>query len=96
MRTLFDQYVVNVIRDKRVAINMSQEDLSIKLGFKSNGFVGQIENPRSTKKYNVVHINKAALIFNCSPKDFLPQDPIKNNEVIKPLTKKGKNAQDRE
>ena len=76
MRTLIDQYIIDRVRDKRVARKMSQETLSIELGFKSNAFVAQTENPRSTKKYNVNHINNAAKIFKCSPKDFMPEKPL--------------------
>ncbi|HEY2722732.1 MAG TPA: hypothetical protein VGI82_13450 [Chitinophagaceae bacterium] len=83
-----DQYIINQVRDRRVALKMSQEDLSEKLGFKSNAFVGAAESPRSTKKYNPVHINKAALVFNCQFWDLVPQFPIAKNNVLKPFTKK--------
>lgn len=87
MRTLIDQYIIDRIREKRIARKMSQEALSIKLEFKSNGFVGQAESPRSTKKYNPVHINKAAIIFKCSPRDFMPEEAFSDNAIVKPLTK---------
>jgi hypothetical protein len=87
MRTELDQYIINQIRDRRVALKISQEELSIKLGFKSNAFVGAAESPRSTKKYNPVHINKAALIFGCQFWDLVPQFPIEDNKTIKPFTK---------
>ena len=87
MRTELDQYIINQIRDKRMAIKMSQEELSEKLGFRSNSFVAAAESPRSTKKYNPVHINKAALIFNCPLWDLIPQYPIIDNKLIKPLTR---------
>ena len=90
MRTELDQYIINQIRDKRMAIKMSQEELSEKLGFKSNAFVGAAESPRSSKKYNPVHINKAALIFNCQFWDLVPQFPIANNKAIKSLSKREK------
>ena len=88
MRTLFDQEIIDLIRQKRIALEMSQEDFSFKLGFKSNGFVAGIESPRSTKKYNPVHINKAALIFNCSIWELVPQNPIADNKTIKAQLKK--------
>ncbi|MGN7721773.1 hypothetical protein ACTJIK_13520 [Chitinophaga sp. 22620] len=50
-----------------------EEEIDGKCEFrKSNGFVGQAESPKYSKRYNVQHLNKFALIFNCSPKDFLP------------------------
>lgn len=72
MKSKIDIYVIDKVREKRVAYNMSQEELSIKAGFRSNGFVGQAESLNYNKKYNVQHINKFARIFDCSPKDFLP------------------------
>jgi transcriptional regulator with XRE-family HTH domain len=88
MRTQIDQYIIDRIREKRVAWKLSQEALSIKLGFKSNSFVASAESPRSAKKYNPVHINKAAIIFNCSPWSFIPKKPILDNMIIKPFPKK--------
>lgn len=88
MRTLLDQYIIDKIREKRVTWKMTQEALSIKLGFKSNGFVAAIESPRSSKKYNPIHINKAAIIFNCTLWELIPQFPILDNKGIKPLSKK--------
>ena len=67
---------------------MSQEELSEKLGFRSNSFVAAAESPRSTKKYNPVHMNKAALIFNCQLWDLIPQNPITDNKTVKPFPKK--------
>ena len=76
MRKDIDQYVIDRVRDKRIEYKFTQEELSIKAGFNSNGFVGQAESINYTKKYNVQHINTFAKIFNCSPKDFLPEKPI--------------------
>jgi len=76
MKSKIDIYVIDKVREMRIAYKMSQEDLSIKAGFRSNGFVGQAESPNYLKRYNVQHINKFAEIFNCSPRDFLPEKPI--------------------
>lgn len=88
MRTLLDQYIIDRIREKRIAIKMSQEKLSILLGFKSNAFVGSAESPRSTKKYNPVHINKAALIFKCRIWDLIPEHPLEDNQPVRPLARR--------
>lgn len=80
-----DQHIINEIKKKREDAGLTQEALSERLGFNSNGFVGQVESARSEKKYNSNHINKAALIFGCSPKDFLPEVPFAENKVILPL-----------
>ncbi len=76
MNSKIDIYVIDKVRAIRIAHKMSQEELSIKAGFRSNGFVGQAESFKYNKRYNMQHINKFAQIFNCSPKDFLPDSPI--------------------
>ena len=76
MKSKIDIYVIDKVREMRIAHNMSQEELSIKVGFRSNGFVGQAESFKYNKRYNVHHINRFAQIFNCSPRDFLPDLPI--------------------
>jgi transcriptional regulator with XRE-family HTH domain len=92
MRTELDQYIIDRIREKRIAIRMSQEVLAEKMGFRSNAFIAAAESPKSTKKYNPVHMNKAALIFACSLWDLLPKDPIVNNKTFKPLLRKKDSA----
>jgi transcriptional regulator with XRE-family HTH domain len=54
---------------------MSQRELAYSLEL-SIGFIGDIENPNSRAKYNLNHINQLAKIFDCSPKDFLPEQPF--------------------
>lgn len=63
------------VKEKRIEFNLTQFDLSLKLG-KSESFVAQVENDRNGNKYNINHLNDLAKIFNCSIKDFLPDDPI--------------------
>jgi len=74
-KTELDLYIIDVVKKLRSDINMSQAVLAIKLGV-SDAFIGQIENPKHRAKYNLAHINKLAQIFNCSPRDFLPEKPI--------------------
>lgn len=63
------------VKEKRIANNLSQAALAYELEM-SPGFIGQIESPRYSAKYNVQHLNALARILNCSPKDFLPEKPI--------------------
>jgi len=70
-----DLFIVNKVKELRLEKNISQAVLAIKLEV-SDAFIGQIENPKHRAKYNVAHLNKLAQIFNCSPKDFLPDKPI--------------------
>jgi transcriptional regulator with XRE-family HTH domain len=53
----------------------SQKDLAYQMEL-SIGFIGDIENPRYRAKYNLNHINELARVFECSPKDFLPEKPL--------------------
>ena len=74
-KTELDLYVINKVKELRTKHDMSQAVLAIKLDV-SDAFIGQIENPKHRAKYNLAHINKLAQIFDCSPKDFLPDKPI--------------------
>lgn len=74
-KTDLDLYIINKVKELRLKHNVSQAVLAIKLDV-SDAFIGQIENPKHRAKYNLAHINKLAQIFKCSPKDFLPDNPI--------------------
>lgn len=65
---------MNEVRKRRESLDMSQETLSFLIG-KTHSFVGNVEC-MSTKKYNFSHINAIAKAMKCSPKDFLPQEPL--------------------
>lgn len=70
-----EQYVIDIVREKRQSKGWSQEELA---GYmhKSKGFIGDIENPKHRRKFNLNHINILAKVFECSPKDFLPDTPL--------------------
>jgi transcriptional regulator with XRE-family HTH domain len=70
-----EQYVIDVVRAKRIEKKISQKDLAYSLNL-SIGFIGNVESSNFRAKYNLSHINKLAEIFECSPKDFLPENPI--------------------
>lgn len=69
-------FVISKARALREKANLSQSELAFRLNV-SNGFIGQVESPRSGSKYSLDHINQLAIIFDCSPKDFLPELPLK-------------------
>jgi len=73
--SLIEQHVVNVVRAKRIEKGWSQKELAYQLDV-SIGFIGDIENPKYRAKFNLNHINELATIFECSPKDFLPEIPF--------------------
>ncbi len=71
-------FVIEKVKEFRINKGISQADLACKLGV-SYGFIGKIESPKYPTKYNLNHINKLAEIFNCSPKDFLPDKNLNND-----------------
>lgn len=71
----FDQYVSAAVRQKRIARDITQADLAIGIGV-SDGFISQVESPKSPSKYNLNHLNKIAKYLGCSPRDFLPEKPF--------------------
>ena len=73
MKTDIENHVIQKVKSLRLESKMSQADLAFKLGV-SYGFIGRIESEKYPDKYNLNHINKLAAIFNCSPKEFLPEN----------------------
>lgn len=74
-KTEIDFYVIDKVRELRAKHHFSQAVLAVKLDV-SDTFIGNIENPKHVAKYNLIHINKLARIFNCSPRDLLPENPL--------------------
>jgi transcriptional regulator with XRE-family HTH domain len=72
----FDLLVIENVKRLRIERKMSQAILAVKLGV-SDAFIGQIESPKSKSKYSIEQLNLLANIFECSPRDFLPEIPIK-------------------
>jgi len=60
----------------RLKNKLSQADIAVHLDL-SVGFVGHIESPKFRAKYNTIHLNELAKLFECSPKDFFPDKPLK-------------------
>jgi transcriptional regulator with XRE-family HTH domain len=79
-KTRFEQYVINVVRQKRIEQNKSQDDIALALDL-SRGYIGQVESPNHPAKYNMNHINQLAKEFKCSPRDFFPDKPT--SEALK-------------
>ena len=70
-----EQYIIDIVREKRIQKGWSQKDLAYEMEL-SIGFIGNVENPKLRAKYNLNHINTLAKVFDCSPKDFLPEFPL--------------------
>jgi len=74
--TEIEQFVINTARLKRMQKNISQSELAHLLNV-SPGFIGKVESPKYSSKYNLNHINRLAEIFKCSPQAFLPEEYIR-------------------
>ena len=70
-----EQYVIDKVREKRIEKGWSQKDLAYEIDL-SISFIGDVESPKTRAKYNLNHINILAKVFECSPKDFLPNLPL--------------------
>jgi len=57
---------------------MSQEKLSIALGFESQEYISKIESSSESydDHYNIDHLNEIAKIFKCSSREFWPEKPL--------------------
>lgn len=75
LKSDIEAYVINKVKEKREQQKLSQSELAAHLDV-SNGFIGQAESPNSPTKYNLNHLNKLAIIFSCSLKDFMPEKPF--------------------
>jgi len=67
-----DQFVIDRIREIRLMKGISQSELANQIDL-SRGFIGDVENPHHRAKYNLNHLNKIAIAFNCSIRDFFPE-----------------------
>ena len=74
-KTEIEQFVIDKIKEVRIQNGYSQDDVAEFLDT-SRGFIGQVESPNHSSKYNLNHINKLAIALKCSPKDFLPENPF--------------------
>jgi transcriptional regulator with XRE-family HTH domain len=73
--TKIEQYVIDRVREKRIKAGLTQTVLSVAMDISSK-FVGSVESVKTNAKYNINHLNKLAIIFECSIKDFFPEKPI--------------------
>ena len=70
-----EQYVIDCIRRVRKEKGISQRELSAMTEL-SIGFIGDVEGTKRGAKYNLNHVNQIAKALECSPKDFLPSEPL--------------------
>lgn len=70
-----DKYVIEKIKEMRIEKGYSQYRLAYELG-QSESLIKKVESGKYGKKYNLSHLNKIAIIFDCSIRDFLPEKYI--------------------
>lgn len=75
MATNIEKYIIDKVREMRITKGFSQMALSQKIGM-SSSFVSHVESTKRRAKYNINHLNELAKIFECSPKDFWPDNPV--------------------
>ena len=68
-KSLIEIFAINKIREKRIQLGLSQAYVAELLGV-SAGFIGKAESHKYPTKYNLNHLYKLAIIFDCSPQDF--------------------------
>lgn len=76
LKSDIETFVINKVKEKRVEHNLTQSELALELNV-SDGFIGQVESSKNDTKYNLNHLNRLAIIFKCSIKDFMPDEPFK-------------------
>jgi transcriptional regulator with XRE-family HTH domain len=70
-----EQFIIDKVREKRIKLKISQAELASLLDV-SEGFIGNVESSKYRAKYNFNHLNSIAKVFKCSPRDFLPKEPV--------------------
>lgn len=82
--------VISKVREFRDKHGLTQSNIAEVLEF-SRGYIGQVESPLTASKYNLNHLNRLALEFGCSPKEFMPDKAIPENYTRgrKDTSKKG-------
>ncbi|MEA2017040.1 MAG: helix-turn-helix transcriptional regulator [Campylobacterota bacterium] len=67
---LFHKQISKQVKKIRVSQNLTQLDVSLKLGLSNPSFITNAESPNSEKKFNLNQLHKLSLIFNVNICDF--------------------------
>lgn len=74
--TPIDQFVIDFVRKLRDDKGLRQQDVAAIVGV-SREFIKDVENLNKRAKYNIRHINALADYLDMSPRDFLPEKPMR-------------------
>ena len=78
--TEIELYVINKVKEYRIAAKMSQRKLCMELRL-SPTYVFYAESPKYTAKYNLNQLNELAKIFKCSIADFMPSPYVEVDTI---------------
>ena len=70
-KSKFELAVIQKVKEFREYRELGQRDIAAILGVTEG-----IESPNSASKYNLNHLNTLAKELQCSPKDFIPENPL--------------------
>lgn len=73
--TEIERIIIDKVREMRQDRNMSQLELSQRIGV-NDSFVGQVERVGTSEKYNIRHLNEIAKVLKCSLWDLIPEQPV--------------------
>lgn len=73
MKTPIERYVIARVKELRIGRGLSQVKLADIIDVKQS-FIGEAESDKFPTKYNLNHLFVFAKFFNCSIKDFFPDD----------------------
>ena len=76
----FYKTVSENVKARRMALNMSQLDLALKLGIKSVAFYSNCENLRYGKHFNLEHVYKLSKALDIEISDLLKTRRFDENE----------------
>jgi hypothetical protein len=85
-KSKFEMAVIDLVRQKRMDKKLSQNMIAAFIGT-HRSYIGQVESPENHQKYNLDHLNMIADAMGCSPKEFIPDNPIPEKEDPTPKKK---------
>lgn len=74
-----ERFIISKVKEIRDSKGITQEQLSLALG-KNISYISQIEATSKTAKYNISMLNLIAIVLDCSPKEFWPEEGIKEKK----------------
>jgi transcriptional regulator with XRE-family HTH domain len=77
-----DFYLIEKVRELRIKQNVSQVQLAQKIGV-SEGFIGNVENPKQNHKYNIRMLNRIANALKLNSYSDLFPEKVLSSDIVK-------------